>query len=89
MIPPSRATSRSRQETKFIPGPNDSRLAVDSIDLILLLAPFGVIDAVDPLLRLDGDAAVLLRVDGLRGPAVLLAALERDGACQLVAGVDE
>lgn len=48
-----------------------------------------MIDAVNPLLRLDGDAAVLLRVDDLRGPAVLLAALERDGACQLVAGVDE
>lgn len=67
--------------------PHHGWTRIRTIDLILRLAPFGVINAVDPLLRLDSDAAVLGHI-GRRAGRVLLAFLHGDGAVQAVAGVE-
>lgn len=48
---------------KHILHPHDGWLRVIREYLILLLAPLGMVDPINPSLRLDGDTAVLCRID--------------------------
>ena len=55
--------------------------------MIWVLPPLGVIDTVDPLLRLDNDAAVFLH-KGLIGAEMLLAGFDRDSAIHVITAVE-
>ena len=74
-------------DAEIVLRPHHSGARIRAIDLILRLAPFRVINAVDPLLRLDSDASEF-RHDGRRARRVPLALFDGDGAVPAVAGVD-
>jgi len=45
-------------DAKVVLRKHNRRLRFDSVDLIFILAPSGIIDAVDPLLRLDDNLII-------------------------------
>ena len=54
-------------------------LSVRTVDLVLTLSPLRVVDAVDPLLRLEHNTAVFLNICLLAVRAMLLTGLDRNG----------
>ena len=56
------------------------------IDLVLILAPLRIVDAVDPLLSLNHQTPELWHIRGT--VPMLLARLDRNGAVEVVAGVE-
>ena len=56
--------------------------------MILILAPFRVVDTIDPLLRLKDNTAILLNKGVIPVRTVLLAGFDGNGAVLTDAGVD-
>lgn len=82
-------TRAPSNDSKFVLCPHDSRQALVVKDLIVHLAPFWMIDAIDPSLSLNSHTIVLVCEFQLPICSMLLVLLQWNRTRQLVAGVDD
>lgn len=77
-----------RQDTKIVLREHYRRFGVNCVDLVLILAPLRIVNAIDPLLGFDHYTSILGHVRSGPVGRMLLALLDRNGPVERVARVN-